>query len=164
MVEQISERKQPSGFTRWLYRLPLHLYHAGLGWLLGSRFVRLEHEGRVSGKAREVVLETVKSEPEAGVFFVVAAWGERADWFLNIKANPEVMYQVGRRVFSGQAEVLTEDWAEEVFVAYGRRHPRMLKNFIRLVGYRIEGDEQAFRQLAEHLPVVKLSPEQGKRV
>ena len=159
MVEKIADVQPPSGLKRWLFRLPLAFYRAGLGWLLGSRFVLVEHLGRKSGSTRQVVLEVVDSEPSEGSYVVVAAWGEKADWFQNIKAHPEVVYQVGRRRFEGRAEILSRDQAAKVFLDYGRRYPRMLQELMRFVGYRVETNEAAYRQLADFLPVVKLCSE-----
>lgn len=162
MVEKTRDVPPPSGFKRWLFRLPLKLYKVGLGWLLGSRFVWLEHIGRVSGKTRQVVLEVVKHERPADHFYVVAAWGDQADWFKNIKVNPGITFRVGRRCFTGHAEVLPREEAERVFLEYGRKHPRMLQELMHFVGYRIQRDEASYRDLAGHLPVVRLSPERQK--
>jgi deazaflavin-dependent oxidoreductase (nitroreductase family) len=164
VVEKLRDVRPPSGFGRWLFRLPLALYRVGLGWLLGSRFVRIEHKGRVTGKSRQVVLEVVDAEEPVGTYYVVAAWGERADWFRNIKANPEITYQVGRRRFRGRAEELPREEAERVFIKYGRKHPHMLQELMRFVGYRIDRDDKAYRTLAEHMPVVKLSTEREEAV
>jgi deazaflavin-dependent oxidoreductase (nitroreductase family) len=156
LVEKIADVAPPSGLKRWLFRLPLAFYRAGLGWLVGSRFVMVEHLGRKSGLPRQVVLEVVDSQPSGPSHYVVAAWGEKADWLQNVKAHPEVEYQVGRHRFMGRAEILSCDQAAEVFLDYGRRYPRMLQELMRLVGYRIEADETVYRQLADFLPVVKL--------
>jgi deazaflavin-dependent oxidoreductase (nitroreductase family) len=93
------------------------------------------------------------------VYFVVSAWGEKADWFQNVQANPEVEYQVARRRFEGIAQVLPGEEAGNVFVDYGKRNPRMLQELMRLVGYRIDADEADYRALGGLLPVVRLSPE-----
>ena len=45
--------------TRWLMRAPVALYRAGWGWLLGRRFVMIEHLGRASHEPRFVVVEVV---------------------------------------------------------------------------------------------------------
>jgi deazaflavin-dependent oxidoreductase (nitroreductase family) len=162
VVEKLRDVPPPSGFRRWFFRLPLKLYKAGLGRLLGSRFVLLEHIGRVSGKTRRVVLEVVKHERPAGNFYVVAAWGEQADWFQNIKVNPRVAFQVGGQRFTGRAHVLTREEAERVFLEYGRKHPRLLQELMGFVGYRIQRDEASYRDLAGLLPVVRLSSKAEK--
>lgn len=43
--------------VRWLVRLPLWLYRARLGLLVGHRMLMMEHIGRRSGLRRQVVLE-----------------------------------------------------------------------------------------------------------
>jgi deazaflavin-dependent oxidoreductase (nitroreductase family) len=163
MVEKMTEVKPPSGVTRWLFRLPLSFYKLGFGWMLGSRFVQMTHTGRVTGKIREVVLEVIKQGEMNGVYYVVAAWGERADWFQNIKANPQIEYRVAREHFGGHAEVIAREEAEIIFVEYGERHPRMLQGLMRTVGFRIERDEKSYRALAEYLPIVKLVPDREGR-
>lgn len=161
MLELARKVDPPKGCSRWLYRLPIRLYQVGWGKLLGGRMVMISHTGRVTGMTRQVVLEVVKSEASKGIFYVVAAWGEQADWFKNIQANPVVHYQLGKRSFSGRAEVLSQLDASLVFIEYGSAHPLMLQWLMRFVGYRIERNEKSFRALAEHLPVVKLVPDQA---
>jgi len=53
----------PSGVLRALLHLPVHLYHARLGVLLGHRFLLLVHTGRKTGAARETVLEVLHYDP-----------------------------------------------------------------------------------------------------
>jgi deazaflavin-dependent oxidoreductase (nitroreductase family) len=122
--------------------------------------VQIEHTGRVTGRARNVVLEVVDADKPAGIFYVVAAWGEKADWFRNIKANPQVTYQVGRKRYRGVAVPLSREDADRVFLKYGKAHPRLLQELMQFVGYRIERDETAYLELAGYLPVVRLSPRQ----
>ncbi|MFE3181054.1 hypothetical protein ACFXKR_09165 [Streptomyces violascens] len=54
--------RPPVGRRRTLSRLPVHLYRLGLGPLFGKRLLLLIHTGRVSGRARKVVVE-VPREP-----------------------------------------------------------------------------------------------------
>ena len=57
--------------------------------MLGSRLLMLEHVGRKSGARRYVVLEVV-GHPTPDSYLVASGFGENAQWFRNIKANPEV--------------------------------------------------------------------------
>jgi hypothetical protein len=74
-------------WTRWLVRAPVWLYRARLGILLGPPFVMLERTGRKSGARRYVVLEVVQ-RGAAGSHVVVSGFGDRAQWFRNIRAEP----------------------------------------------------------------------------
>ena len=50
MVEKVSELKPPTGISRLLFRAPIWLYDLNLGWIMGNRFLKITHIGRVSGK------------------------------------------------------------------------------------------------------------------
>ena len=59
----------PRGLLRLLLGLPVHLYHAGLGFLFGRRFLFLVTKGRRTGRRRETVVEVVrydKLDPRGG--------------------------------------------------------------------------------------------------
>ena len=84
----------PRGLMRLLVRLPVLLYRARLGWLLDRRFLLLTHRGRRTGRWRRTVLEVVHHDPAADTWFVASAWGERSQWFRNLRAHPEATNQV----------------------------------------------------------------------
>lgn len=110
--------------TRWLVRAPVWLYRAHLGTLLGSRFVMLEHTGRITGARRRVVLE-VAARPVPGTWLVVSGFGSRAQWFRNIRADPRVRVYAGSRPPApATARVLPPDQATAVLGIYAARHPR----------------------------------------
>ncbi len=79
----------PSGLRRALWRLPVHLYRAGLGRLLGGRLMLLTHVGRVSGRPRRAVIEVV--EHDARGYVAASGFGPRADWYRNIAKTPDVV-------------------------------------------------------------------------
>ncbi|MFP5021333.1 nitroreductase family deazaflavin-dependent oxidoreductase [Pseudonocardia phyllosphaerae] len=109
--------------TRALARAPITLYHRGLGRVLGHRMLLLEHTGRRSGLPREVVVEVV-GHPGPGRFVVVSGFGERAQWYRNVVADPRVRISVGsRRSQPATARVLPRDEAGELLAAYIARHP-----------------------------------------
>ena len=85
----------PSGLLRLAMRSPILLYRLRLGWLLGKRFLLLEHRGRKSGVIRQTVIEVVDHDPQVGYFVVAAAWGNKSDWFKNISVHPKVAIEVG---------------------------------------------------------------------
>lgn len=102
----MSHASPPGRLRRLLFRLPVVLHRARLGWLLGSRFLMLTHTGRISGLPRQTVLEVVHLDPAEGNYYLVAAYAERADWFRNITREPNVEVTAGRRTFAASAESL----------------------------------------------------------
>jgi len=115
--------------TRTLMRIPIWIYRAGAGGLLGSRFLMLEHIGRKSGIARNVVLEVI-GHPTADSYLVASGFGERAQWYRNITANPQVrVYAGGRSPSRATARVLGREEANRALDDYARRHPQAWKQF-----------------------------------
>ncbi len=62
--------------VRWIVRAPVWLYWARLGFVFGSRPLRLEHAGRKTGIRRYAVLEAV-DHPDPGTSVVAAGFGDR---------------------------------------------------------------------------------------
>lgn len=158
MVTKIKELSKPEGFSRLVFRAPIWFYNAGLGWLLGGRFLLLEHTGRVSGLPRQTVLEVVKHDREGGIYYIASGFGEKSDWIKNITANPSVSVQAGRSRFPATAERLSPKAGEEVILEYGKLHPVAMRELARFMGYQIENTKTDLRELGRILPIFKLSP------
>jgi deazaflavin-dependent oxidoreductase (nitroreductase family) len=156
--EKISEPQPPRGLARLAFRTPIWLYRLHLGWLLGKRFVHLTHTGRKSGLPRQVVLEVVDHDPQSNVYYVASGWGKKSDWYQNIQKTPRVRVQVGAKSWAAQAEVLAPDSAEQVILNYGRKHPALLGELARVMGYKLNGSEADMRALGRLVPVVAFTP------
>lgn len=147
-------------WLRVVFRAPDALYRHGLGFLLGSRFVRLGHVGRRSGRHYTTVLEVVGHNRAAGVYVVVSGFGERSDWLRNLDAGEPAEVTSGRSTFPVEHRRLTEDEAAAVFCRYERRN-RLAAPLVRhalswLVGWRYDGSAVARRRLVRELPFVVL--------
>ena len=67
----------------------------------------LEHRGRRSGQARFVCLEVV-DRPRPERIVIVSGFGERAEWYRNLRADPACFVSVGRlRRVPSQARFMT---------------------------------------------------------
>jgi deazaflavin-dependent oxidoreductase (nitroreductase family) len=151
---------KPKGLLRILLRMPILLYRLRLGWMMGGRFLMIEHIGRKSGQRRRTVLEVVRHDREAGTWVVASGWGTRSDWFRNIRKTPEVVLHTGLRRRPARAIVLPEEIAAQELCDYARRHPAAFTELTRMmVGEKIEGDLQSCRKLAKALPVVAFKPQ-----
>lgn len=110
--------------TRSLVRAPIWVYRAGLGCVFGSRLLMLEHRGRTSGRRRFVVLEVVEHSAQADEYIVVAGFGQRAQWYRNILANPAVRVSSGfRRNVPATGQPMTDVEAAAALQRYAERHP-----------------------------------------
>jgi deazaflavin-dependent oxidoreductase (nitroreductase family) len=152
----------PRGLLRALLGLPVHLYHARLGFLLGHRFLLLVHTGRKSGLHRETVLEVVRYDPATRESVVVAGWGRRAGWLHNVEAGLAHEVRTGRQGFAPMHRVLPADEAQQIFADYERRNrlvaPIIRAVLSRLLGWHYDGTPAARRRAVEHLALVGFRP------
>ena len=147
----------PAGLTRFLFRIPIHLYRLGLGWLFGSRLLLLNHIGRVSGKPRQTILEVAERDGDS--YVVASGWGLTAAWYRNILHTPDVTIQVGRRTLAVRAVTLNEDEGADIFARYAVRHRTLAKYLLpRLMGFSVDGSEADFRETGRHMPFVRFVP------
>lgn len=151
--------RRSSRLQRAFLRLPIWLYRAHLGWLLGGRFLLLTHTGRASGKVRRTVLEVIRHNAETGEYIVCSGWGEGSDWYRNIIKTPDVTIAVGRARFAAMAIHLSEAEGEQIFLAYAQLHPRAFRSLTRiLLNQHAESTEELCRQMARTVPVVAFRP------
>ncbi len=157
---QITKHVQPpKGLSRKLFRVPIHFYRAGLGWMLGNRILLLHHVGRVSGKQRQAILEVVEHDPADDSFVVASGWGPTAAWYRNVVHTPDVTIQVGRRTIPVTAVRLTEDEGAETFVRYAMKRRIAAKYMLpRVLGFSVDGSEADFRAVGRRLPFVRFVP------
>lgn len=156
MTEPKLQRKgSPKGLQRLFFRAPIGLYRVRLGFLLGKRFLMLEHVGRKTGETRRTVLEVVLDEEAAT--YVAAGWGTSAQWLRNIRANPSVVFHLGTGRYESTAVIVDEAEARRVIDAYARAHPKALA---RLASFMLDDPggtlEAQAQRVAEEIPIVRL--------
>jgi deazaflavin-dependent oxidoreductase (nitroreductase family) len=135
------------------------IYRAGLGRLLGKRFLLLVHRGRKSGLERRVVLEVIHFEAKPTYAAVLSGWGKRSQWFRNIEASPPLAVWIGEdRWLEPEFLVLEPDEVVEVVEEYRRNHRLLMWTLDRFFGWpRNIGDERR-RELMRDLTVVFFRP------
>jgi deazaflavin-dependent oxidoreductase (nitroreductase family) len=144
----------PHGILRWLLRLPIHLYHLRLGWMLGERFMLLEHLGRKSGRWHTVVVEVIGHDEGTDTYFAASGWKLRSDWYRNILAHPQVRLSTGHRNhLEAVAHVLAPKAAGERLVEYAHRHPLAMRELADVMGYKEHKTDDDIRAIADSLPI-----------
>jgi len=144
----------PRGFKAALWRAPIWLYRLGFGWMLGKRFLLLNHTGRKSGQFRQAVIEIVKIDSANNVFYSVSGFGEKANWFQNILHTPDVNIQVGSRRMPALAERLSRESGEKILSDYALQHPTALRELSKLLNIPYDGSPESITEMAKILPVV----------
>jgi deazaflavin-dependent oxidoreductase (nitroreductase family) len=112
--------KQTEFFIKWMSRVNTWAYKTtggklGASWRLGSQHFKdvpsigiLTTTGRKSGEPRESPLVFLR---EGDRVILVASYGGRVDnpmWYLNLKANPKLSFQIKNEVMKLTARDVTE--------------------------------------------------------
>lgn len=159
MPEQIKEVKPPTGFSRLLFRAPIWLYKLHLGWLMGGRFLLLNHIGRKSGQLRQAVIEVAGHDATTNTYYVASGFGRSAQWYKNILQTPEVVIQVGRQKMAVTAVALSPEKSGQKMVDYAHEHPKAAKNLMQFIGFTVDGsDEDYFVLGRDHIPFIAFKP------
>ena len=148
--------RPPRGFSRLVWRLPIGLYRAHLGWLITSHFLLLEHVGRKSGQARQAVLEVLKRDKANDVYYLAAGFGPSSDWYQNLLKTPRAKIKSGFRKADVLAEVLSIEEAGEIIMDYARRYPTAIRTLAKIIGYEVGKGEVDYRVFAKMVPIVAL--------
>ncbi len=159
MVKKGEPKFPPSGWRRYLWRAPIHLYRVGLGPLMGKRFLLLNHIGRKTGLPRQAVVEIARYDPEANVYYVASGFGKKSDWYRNLQAHPHVTIQVGNKKMRAHARLLSPEESAKEAVRYARAHPRAAMELSKLMGLELDNpdDEEEWRTAGrEYIPFVAL--------
>jgi deazaflavin-dependent oxidoreductase (nitroreductase family) len=150
---------RPGRLLRWLFRVPVWVFRARLGWVFGDRFLRLTHKGRRSGRDYQTVLEVVRADSSVPEWTVVSGYADTSDWLKNLRASPAVSIDVGRRRFVPEQRFLDEAERRDLLADYQRRHPRAARQLgRRLIGTRFDGTGASIEALARRLPAVAFRP------
>lgn len=151
-------RRQPGRLALFVFRLPLPLYRAGLGWLfLGRTFLVLTHVGRKSGQPHATAAMVLSEDRTTGEAVICSVWGPRADWIRNLQAGPALRVQIGRDSFVPQHRFLSDAEAFAVGVEFRRRHPWRVRLIRRVLGVNLHSDA-AMRDYFSTRPFVGLRP------
>ncbi|WP_442738195.1 nitroreductase family deazaflavin-dependent oxidoreductase [Streptomyces pseudogriseolus] len=151
----------PAGWRRLALRLPILLYRAGLGSLFGKRLLLLHHTGRVSHLDRMTVLEVVSHDPAGASWTVASGFGPRADWYLNLRAQPKTLIRSGNRPYAVSARFLPSEDGAGIMADYARRHPRTARRLCGFMGFPVDGGEASFRAAGRTIPFVRLEAAGG---
>lgn len=149
---------RPHGITRVLFRAPVALYRARLGFLFGSRFLLLVHRGRVTGRTRRNVLEVMEYKPETGEYIVLSGWGPQSQWYRNIQVAPPIEVRIGFRTFTPAVRSLDATEAADALGVYAREHPLMMRMLAKALAWRYDGTRAALERIVADRPMVGLRP------
>jgi deazaflavin-dependent oxidoreductase (nitroreductase family) len=142
---------------KWVFKIPVLYYKLGLGWMLEKRFLLLTTTGRRSGRPRSTPLEYVH-HPQDDSYRVSPGWGGNTDWYKNVRHDPRVTVQVGRRKFAALAKPVPAEEAARFLQNVSARHPSMDKVWNRWSDKPVDGTWESYLYAARFFPSVRLKP------
>src|SRR3954452_13113946 len=97
--------RRPGRLGRLILKGPVLLYNWHVGFLLGQRFLLVNHVGRRSGRPYRTVVEVIGRGGNR--WYVMSGFGRGSDWYLNVKAAGSAQGRVGGGLWkaAGSAEV-----------------------------------------------------------
>lgn len=110
---QLLRQYPTGGWLKWAFKAPLYLWRMGLGFFIGRYIMVITTFGRKSGLPRSTGAEW---HPLRGGKFVPVNYGEKAQWYKNIVANPHVTIQTAHGTEHVTARRVTDD--DELIEAY----------------------------------------------
>lgn len=148
----------PSALGRWVLRLPLLFYRLGLGDLMnGLNLMVLGTRGRKSGLPRYTSIEYRR---HGSKIYVVSAWGERPQWYGNLKAEPDVVVQQGRKTFAARATAVDNPGeALRVLHLFRRRAPFVYDPIIARLSARERVNALTLPEVSREITIVRLDPQ-----
>ena len=153
--------QKPPGFISRFFKLPLILYRAGLGWMLGKRFMLLTHIGRRSGQVYRSVLAVVGFDPKTREIRVVSPWNS-SNWFRNIQSTPALEVQTAGVRYAPVQRFLSSEEIASLFIEFRREHPIFSRMVARIPGWKIDSTYDEFLELARTLRGVAFTPKKGE--
>jgi deazaflavin-dependent oxidoreductase (nitroreductase family) len=156
-------RERPNAFLKLFFKVPPLLYRGPMAVGLSKRCIlRLTTTGRKSGLPRTICISFAPSDDRYVVF---SGFGIRSQWYQNVRANPEVTVQIGRRQFAATAEPVTDPARRRELMLMMRDRsancgpPTWLRPLLRLTRtFDYDGEIRLAVEQAETLPVVELIP------
>lgn len=153
---------RPGRLLKLIFDAPGWLYRAHLGWILGKRILVLTHRGRKSGRPYDTVLEVMHFDRATGESVMASAYGPRADWYQNIRAEPALRVRTGGLDYVPAQRFLTPDEAREAANRFCRDHPweaKLVPRVLPAIGADVPADSHLGpADLLASLPMVAFRP------
>jgi deazaflavin-dependent oxidoreductase (nitroreductase family) len=113
----LGPRRRPGRLALAVFRVPLPLYRAGWGWLLGRTFLLLVHAGRNTGQPHAMTAMVLRYDAVTHEAVICSGWRPTTDWIRNIRARPALEVRIGRESFTPLQRFLSGRelrWAEMI--------------------------------------------------
>lgn len=147
-------KQKPTGVFKWFLHAPTWLFRAHIGFVMGKRFMMIEHTGRTSGNLYRTVLEVAGRYPERDEWIVTSGTGANADWYRNIVAGGLDAVWIGSTRYTAAPRFLDAPEAALVMLGYEQAHPKAAAKLMDSMGVSYDGSQEGRIAMMEQIPMV----------
>jgi deazaflavin-dependent oxidoreductase (nitroreductase family) len=126
------EYKSINKLFKFFLRSPYHFFNNKTAKLFGKRFIEVTSIGRASGKERKTLLEVIFILDTSPV--VIAAFGPKSDWVLNLRKNPICKVQWANKSYKSKAIWVDDLNSSNILDSYKKKHPLLVKVYEKILG------------------------------
>ena len=119
--------RRPSTLVKALFKVPVWMYQAHLGFLFFGSLIVIVHRGRKSGNRYVTGLEMIGRRDDE--LFVLSLWGAKSDWYRNIEANGVDELWDGTKRTGASFRVVASDEAFGILSKTEKAHKRLVRFF-----------------------------------
>lgn len=145
----------PSGLGRDVMRLPILLYRMGLGDVLRLYpiFI-LATRGHRTGRTRHTPLEY---RQHGSKFYIISAWGQRANWVQNLLSYPMATVQQGSRRIAVRARLVDNNGeALRALHLFRRSAPATFDSIIARISGEREVNVKRLPDISSNVTILRL--------
>jgi len=153
-VSEFNFKQKPSGLFKRFLHAPTWLYRWRLGFVMGKRFLMIEHRGRRTEDLHRTVLEVAGRYPERNEWIVTSGTGPKADWYRNLKANTLEAVWIGSKRSEATVRFLEADEAASVFSDYETAHAKTAAKLMDSMGVTYDGTDRGRIEMMRNIPMV----------
>lgn len=154
-MSSFSFKTKPTGFFKWFLHAPTYLYRAHLGFVMGKRFLMIEHTGRKSGTLYRTVLEVAGRNPDVREWISTSGTGPNADWYRNLEAGClQAVWLGSSRHANATVRFLEADEAGPVFATYEAEHQKAAVKLMASMGVSYDGTDEGRVDMMRQIPMV----------
>jgi deazaflavin-dependent oxidoreductase (nitroreductase family) len=137
------------------YKSPLFFWRLGLGPLTGKIFLLLTTRGRKSGLPRATMVEYYRYE---GKKYAIAAFGDKAQWYRNLLADPRVTIQTNDGTETATAVRVDDDLElVNVLAVFERHDPVLTRWYLQSLG--IENTLEGISENKMRIHLLRFDPQ-----
>jgi deazaflavin-dependent oxidoreductase (nitroreductase family) len=160
LMQRLVPLTGPGPVLKWVFKIPVLLYHFGLGRFIGRHILILMTTGRRTGKTRRTPVEYAY-DSDRDIYTVMAGWGGHTDWVRNLRIDNHLKVYARGKEFFAQAVPMTDEEVAHYMLQAAGLNPGALAIFSRWANHPLEATLESLQPAASIFPSFMIKPIQS---